>query len=41
MKDNRGAENDAPLTPGSHEQLWQIVVKLPTDFEPCGHPPPL
>ena len=36
MKDNRGAENDAPLTPGSHEQLWQIVVKLPTDFEPWG-----
>jgi hypothetical protein len=28
--------NDAPLTPGSHEQLWQIVVKLPTDFEPWG-----
>src|SRR6202042_1579379 len=22
--------NDPPLTPGSHEQLWQIVVKLPT-----------
>ena len=28
--------NDAPLTPGSHEQLWQIAIKLPTDYEPCG-----
>jgi hypothetical protein len=48
MKDDREAEkqdrpiwepretNDAPLTPGQHEQLWQIAVKLPTDFEPCG-----
>ena len=48
MKDNREAENperpiwqrrnanDAPLTPGSHEQLWQIATRLPTDFEPYG-----
>jgi hypothetical protein len=28
--------NDPPLTPGSHEQLWQIAVRLPTDFEPYG-----
>jgi hypothetical protein len=26
------------LTPGfrSHEQLWQIAIKLPTDYEPYG-----
>jgi hypothetical protein len=24
------------LTPGSHEQLFQIVIQLPTDFEPYG-----
>jgi hypothetical protein len=24
------------LTPGSHEQVWQIAIKLPTDFEPYG-----
>jgi hypothetical protein len=35
MKNNGEAENDAPLTPG-HEQLWQIAIKLPTDFEPYG-----
>jgi hypothetical protein len=28
--------NEPPLTPGSHEQLWQIAVRLPTDFEPYG-----
>jgi hypothetical protein len=28
--------NDPPLTPGSHEQLWQIAIKLPTDYEPYG-----
>jgi hypothetical protein len=28
--------NDPPLTSGSHEQLWQIAVRLPTDFEPYG-----
>jgi hypothetical protein len=27
---------EAPLTSGSHEQLCQIAVKLPTDFEPYG-----
>jgi hypothetical protein len=27
---------DAPLTPGSHEQLWQIVVTPTTDFEHPG-----
>src|ERR1700734_2868302 len=32
--------NDPPLTPGSHEQLWQIVVKLPTDVEPWGQREP-
>jgi hypothetical protein len=48
MKRNRAAKepernvlellgpNDPPLKPGSHEQLWQIVSKLPTDFEPWG-----
>ena len=36
MKNKRDDENHAPLTPGQHEQLWQIVVKLPTDFEPYG-----
>jgi hypothetical protein len=48
MKNDREAEkpdrrsweprepNDVPLTPGSHEQLWQIAIKLPTDFEPYG-----
>jgi hypothetical protein len=38
MKNNRQPENpdDAPLVPGSHEQLWQISVRLPTDFEPYG-----
>jgi hypothetical protein len=29
--------NDPPLTPGCHEQLWQIAVRLPTDFEPYGN----
>jgi hypothetical protein len=24
------------LPPASHRQLWQIVIKLPTDYEPCG-----
>jgi hypothetical protein len=28
------------LTPGSHEQLWQIVVTLPTDVEPWGQREP-
>jgi hypothetical protein len=28
--------NDPPLTPGSHEQLWQIAIRLPTDYEPYG-----
>jgi hypothetical protein len=28
--------NDPPLTPGCHEQLWQIASRLPTDFEPYG-----
>jgi hypothetical protein len=28
--------NAPPLKPGSHEQLWQIVIRLPTDFEPYG-----
>jgi hypothetical protein len=28
--------NDPPLTLGCHEQLWQISVRLPTDFEPYG-----
>jgi hypothetical protein len=28
--------SDPPLKPGSHAQLWQITVKLPTDFEPYG-----
>jgi hypothetical protein len=48
MKNNREAEkpdrrtweprepNDAPLAPGSHPQLWQIAIKLPTDYEPDG-----
>jgi hypothetical protein len=48
MKNNREAEkpgrpiwklrnaDEPPLMPGSHEQLWQIAVKLPTDFEPYG-----
>jgi hypothetical protein len=36
MKNNREAENKPPLTPGLHEQLWQIVVTLPTDVEPWG-----
>jgi hypothetical protein len=40
MKNNRGAENDVPLTPGQHEQLWQIVVTLPTDVEPWGQREP-
>jgi hypothetical protein len=40
MKNNGEAENDAPLTPGQHEQLWQIVVKLPTDVEPWGQREP-
>ena len=40
MKNNREAENDAPLTPGLHEQLWQIVVTLPTDVEPWGQREP-
>ena len=38
MKNDREGENDVPLTPGQHEQLWQIVVKLPTDVEPWGQP---
>jgi hypothetical protein len=40
MKDNREAENDATLTPGLHERLWQIVVTLPTDVEPWGQREP-
>jgi hypothetical protein len=36
MKNNRDPEDDAPLTPGQHEQLWQIAIQLPTDFEPYG-----
>jgi hypothetical protein len=48
MKNDREAEkpdrriwklrepNDAPLTPGQHEQLWQIAIRLPTDYEPYG-----
>jgi hypothetical protein len=40
MKNNRNAEDDAALTPGSHKQLWQIVVKLPTDVEPWGQREP-
>jgi hypothetical protein len=40
MKNNGEAENDAPLTPGQHEQLWQIVVTLPTDVEPWGQREP-
>jgi hypothetical protein len=38
MKNDRQPEkpDDVPLTPGQHEQLWQIAVKLPTDFEPYG-----
>jgi hypothetical protein len=42
MKNNRQPEkpDDAPLTPGLHEQLWQIVVKLPTDVEPWGQREP-
>jgi hypothetical protein len=32
--------NDPPLTPGSHEQLWQTVVTLPTDVEPWGQREP-
>jgi hypothetical protein len=28
--------NDLPLKHGSHEQLWQIAIKLPTDVEPWG-----
>jgi hypothetical protein len=40
MKDNREAEDDAPLKPGSHEQLWQIAIKLPTDVEPWGQREP-
>jgi hypothetical protein len=28
--------DDPPLLPGSHEQLWQISVRVPTDFEPYG-----
>src|ERR1700677_460976 len=28
--------NDPPLTLGSHGQLWQIAIKLPTDYEPYG-----
>jgi|ERR1700677_3019793 hypothetical protein len=28
--------NDPPLEPGSHEQLWQISVRFPTDCEPYG-----
>jgi hypothetical protein len=28
--------NDPPLTPRCHEQLWQIAVRLPTDFQPYG-----
>ena len=31
---------DAPLTPGLHEHLWQIVVTLPTDVEPWGQREP-
>jgi hypothetical protein len=31
-----GEPNDAPLTPSSHAQLWQIAIKLPTDYEPYG-----
>jgi len=27
---------EPPLEPGSHEQLWQIVTRLPTDFKPYG-----
>jgi hypothetical protein len=40
MRNNRDAEDDAALTPGSHKQLWQIVVKLPTDVEPWGQREP-
>jgi hypothetical protein len=40
MKNDREAENDAPLTPGSHEQLWQIAITLPTDVEPWGQREP-
>jgi hypothetical protein len=28
--------SDPPLKPGSHAQLWQIAIKLPTDYEPYG-----
>jgi hypothetical protein len=28
--------DEPPLTPGSHEQLWQIAITMPTDFEPYG-----
>jgi hypothetical protein len=32
MKDNTEAENDAPLTPGLHEQLWKISVQAADRF---------
>jgi hypothetical protein len=36
MRNDSESENDPPLEPGQHEQLWQIAIKLPTDFEPYG-----